>query len=117
MEQYYFIISIRGGELFWTTPCIYIYIYIYLFRIFFHNCKLCIVWNWFIEKNYFDPTKVFVSRLFKVAINQTDYFRFKQRSVIKILVAEKCKRCEICRKMCVVNRDACFNEKNFFQMG
>ena len=37
---------------------------------FFHKCKFYIVWNWFIAK-YFNLTKIFYLRLFKIVINQT----------------------------------------------
>ena len=42
--------------------------------------------------------------------NQKECSRF-QRSVIKILVAEKSKLCEIYRRMCDVSREACFSKK------
>ena len=43
-------------------------------RIFIYKCKYCVVWNWFITKNYFNLTKIFVSRLFKMSANHTDLF-------------------------------------------
>ena len=48
-----------------------------------------------------------------MAINQTECFSFEQRSVIKSLVAEKCKPCEICKRMCDVYREEYFSPKNF----
>ena len=40
--------------------------------------------------------------------NQTKCFRLKQRSVIKFLVAEKCKPCEVYRIVCDVYGEVCF---------
>ena len=67
------------------------------------------------SKNYFDLTKIFVLRKFKTATNQTEHSRFEQRSLIKFLVAEKCKPCEIYRRTCDVYREAYFskNKKGF----
>ena len=48
---------------------------------------------------YFNPTKIFVLNVFRMAENQTEYSRIEQRSVIKYLEAEKCKPCEIYRRM------------------
>ena len=47
--------------------------------------------------------------------NQTECSKLEQRSVIKFLVAEKCKPCEIYRKMCNVHGEACFNEKDVYK--
>ena len=47
--------------------------------------------------------------------NQTDCSRFEQKFVIKFFVAEKCKPCEIYRRM--GNRVACFSRKMFINMG
>ena len=47
------------------------------------------------SKNYFNIVKIFVLKLFKKVENQTEYSRLEQRSVIKFLLAEKCKPCEI----------------------
>ena len=58
------------------------------FASFFHKCKLCIVWNWFIVKIIWIPQKYIK--------------KSEQRSVINLLVAEKCKPCEIYRRMCEV---------------
>ena len=46
-----------------------------------------------------------------MAANQTECSRIEQKFVIKVLVAEKCKLCEIYR-MCNVYRKACFSQKN-----
>ena len=60
------------------------------------------------SKNYVNLTKIFVLRLFKMAANQTVCFRLKQKSVIKSLMVEKYKPCELYRRMCDVYRKACF---------
>ena len=49
--------------------------------------------------NYFNLAKIFVLRLFKMAANQTECFTLEQRSVIKFLLVEKGKPCEIYRRM------------------
>ena len=36
---------------------------------FFYECKLCIVWNWFIAKTIQISQKIFVLRLFKMVAN------------------------------------------------
>ena len=77
------------------------------------NVKLCIVWEWFIAKNYFIHTKIFVLRLFKMLLNQSECSRFEQRLVIKFLVDEKCKACEIYGRMFDVFREVCLNQKMF----
>ena len=46
--------------------------------------------------------------------NQTEGSRLEQSSVIKSLAAEKCKQCEIYRKMCDVYGKACFRQKKMF---
>ena len=45
--------------------------------------------------------------------NQTELSSLDQRSVFKSLVAEKCKLCEIYRRMCNVYGEACFSLWNF----
>ena len=57
-------------------------------------------------------TKMFVLRLFGAKLGG---FRFEQRSVTKFLVAEKCKQCEIYRRMCDVYEDACLNQKDIYK--
>ena len=44
---------------------------------------------------------------------QLKYLRLGQRSVIKFLVAEKSKPCEIYRRMCDVYGEACFSQNIF----
>ena len=43
--------------------------------------------------------------------NQTECTRLEQSSLIKFLVAEKFKPCEIYRRMCDVYRETCFSHK------
>ena len=52
-------------------------------------------------------------RLFKMAADQVECFRLKQRSVIKFLLVEKSKPYEIYRKICDVHREECFSQKMF----
>ena len=52
-----------------------------------------------------------LAKVFKMATNQTKCSRFEQRSVIKFLVPEKCKPCEIYRKMYDVLEEACLRKK------
>ena len=66
------------------------------------------------QELFFNLTKIFVSRLFKMAANQTDCCWLEQRSVIKFLVVKKYKSCEISRRMCVQNREAYFDQKKMF---
>ena len=47
--------------------------------------------------------------------NQTECAMFEQRSVIKCLVAGKCKQCEIYRRMYDLYREACFSPKNVYK--
>ena len=61
------------------------------------------------SKNYFNLTKIFVLSLFKMAAIQTVCSR--QMSIIKFLLAEKCKPCDIYRRMCDVYRETCFSHK------
>ena len=42
-----------------------------------------------------------------------EYSILEQRSVIRVLVAEKCKPYEIYERMCDVNEEAYFNQKMF----
>ena len=44
--------------------------------------------------------------------NQTYYSRFKQRSVIKFLLVEKGKPCEIYTIICDVYREVCLSQNN-----
>ena len=54
-------------------------------------------------------------RLFEMPAKQTVCSRLEQRCVIKLLVAEKCKSCEIYRRICAVYGKACFSKKNVFK--
>ena len=45
--------------------------------------------------------------------NQTECS--KQRSIIKFLMAEKCKQHRIYRRMCDVYREACFSQKTLYK--
>ena len=47
-----------------------------------------------------------------MAANEIKCFRLEQRSVIKCLVAEKCKPCETDRRTCHEFRNACFSQKS-----
>ena len=48
--------------------------------------------------------------------NQTEYSRLEHRSVIRFLVAEKCKLCEIYRIMCDVYKETCFSYKENYKL-
>ena len=39
----------------------------------------------------------------------------EQRSIIKFLLAVKCKPCEIYQRICDVYEEACFNQKNVYK--
>ena len=41
--------------------------------------------------------------------------QIEQSSVIKYLLAKKCKPCEIYRRMCDVYGEACFSKKNVYK--
>ena len=41
--------------------------------------------------------------------------QIEQRSFIKYLLAEKCKLCEIYRRMCEGYREACFSQKKLYK--
>ena len=94
---------------------IYIYIYIYIrfiqytegffakikimyfFKFFFHKCKFCIIWNWYIVKIILISEKIFVLKPFKTDMKQADSSKNQQRSAINFLLAEMYKQCEIYR--------------------
>ena len=60
--------------------------------------------------------KIFVMGLFKMKANQTKCSRLEQRSIFKFLVAEKCKPCEIYRKMSdVYGEETCFSKKYLYK--
>ena len=48
-----------------------------------------------------------------MSVNQTEGLKLAQRSVIKCLVGEKCKPCEIYRIM--HDEEVCFSQKNVFK--
>ena len=58
---------------------------------------------------------MFVLRLFKKTANQTECSSLEQMSVIKFLVAEKCKLYEIYRRMCDVYANAYFSQNNVYK--
>ena len=66
-------------------------------------------------KNYFNLRKIFDFRLFKMAANQTDRSSLEQRSVIKFLLAEKCKQSEIYRRIWDVYREVCLRRKKVYK--
>ena len=47
--------------------------------------------------------------------NQTQCLKLEQRPVVKFLVAEKCKPCEIYRRMCVAYRQTSFSPKDVYK--
>ena len=53
---------------------------------------------------------------FKIVVNLTEYSRLEQRSVMKFLMAENCKPCEIYRRIWEVYREAYFSIKMFTNM-
>ena len=67
--------------------------------------------NWFIAKSYSNLTEIFVLGLLRIVANQTECSRLEQRSVIKFLLAEKCKPCEIYTRMCIVYREAWLSQR------
>ena len=67
-------------------------------------------------KNYFNLTKTFLLRLLKkMAVDQTESSMHELRSVIKFLIGEKFKPCEIYIRMSDLYRKACFNPKNIYK--
>ena len=66
------------------------------------------------QKNYFSFTNIFTLRLFKMIANQVKCSRLEQRSIIKFLLAENCKPCEIYRRICDVYGEARFIKKKMF---
>ena len=79
------------------------------FRIFVYKCNLRNVWNYVYNKEYLNLGRVFALKRFKVEANQPECSRLEQRSIINVLVAEKCKPCEIYRRMCNVYGEVRFN--------
>ena len=62
-------------------------------------------------KNEFNLANIFVLRLFKMVANRAEYSKLEQKSVIKVLVAEKCKPWEIYKKLWDVYRETSFSKK------
>ena len=62
-------------------------------------------------KKFVSSRKIFVLKQFKLVANQRNSSTIGQGSVIKSLVAEKCKSCEIYPRMCDAYREACFSKK------
>ena len=56
---------------------------------------------------------MFALKLFKMAANQTECSLLEQNYVIKFLVVEKCKPCEIYWRVCNVYGEAYFSQKMF----
>ena len=75
---------------------------------------MCIDWNWFMAK-IISISQNDVLRLFKMVANQTKCSRLEQRFVIKFLLAEKCKPCEIYGRKCDVYGEAYFSRKNVYK--
>ena len=48
--------------------------------------------------------------------NQTQCSKFQQRSIMKFLVADKYKPCEIYRRMYYVYGEACFSKINVYKV-
>ena len=45
--------------------------------------------------------------------NQTEFFKLEQKSLIKFLVAKKCKSSEVYKRICNEYEEACFSKKMF----
>ena len=56
-----------------------------------------------------------VFRLLKIVANQTECSRLGEWSLIKVLVAEKGKPSDICRRMGDICRGACFGQKSILK--
>ena len=102
-----FTYKISKGSFFWKKSKIILF-QEYLF----HKCKPCIFLELVSWKIILILQKCFALRLFKIAANQIECSRFKQQSVIKSLVVENCKSCEIYRRMSVVYGEANFYQRN-----
>ena len=61
------------------------------------NCSVELIYC----KNHFNLSKILVLRLFKMVANQMECFRLEQRSIMKFLVTENCKPCEIYKWICL----------------
>ena len=60
---------------------------------------------------------MFVLKLLEMVASHAECSKLEQRSVIKILVAEKCKPYEICRRKYEEYREAYFSQEKWLQMG
>ena len=95
----------------------YIYIYIYTHTHFFflspslHKCKILHCLELVYSKNYFNLPEIFLLRLFKMVTNQ----KIEQKSIMKVLLAEKCKPCEIYCGLCDMHGKECFNHRNLYK--
>ena len=69
-----------------------------------HCLELVYDKNYLISQNYL---------FFKMVTNQTESSGLEQKSVIKFLEDDKCKPCEIYRRICNVFREACFSQRMF----
>ena len=65
------------------------------------------------SKYYLNLRKNFLLRQFKMVAYKTMCTRLEQRSVINLLLAEKCKTCEIYWRICNVYREESFSQKMF----
>ena len=59
---------------------------------------------------------VLVKEIFANGLNMGLPLQIEQRSVIKYLLAEKYKPCEIYRRMCDVYGEASFSQRNFSKL-
>ena len=50
-----------------------------------------------------------------MSTNQKEITRLEQRSVIKVLVVDKNKLCEVYRRMCDLYKEACFSQSIFYE--
>ncbi len=55
-----------------------------------------------------------VQKMFTNGLNMGWPLQIEQRSFIKYLLAEKCKPCEIYRRVFDVFREECFSQKNLY---
>ena len=76
----------------------------------FHKCKLCIVWNWFIAKIILMIQK-YLFEAIQYGGKSSGMLRAWREILHQIWVVEKCKPCEIYRRMCDVYREACLSKK------
>ena len=62
----------------------------------------------------YDKNPFYLAKMFFEAIqngSKHEYSRLEQRSIIKFFLEEKCKPCEMYRRMCDVYGKACFNSR------